>query len=208
MRALSTAAFDALCSGGMVARDFVWFTVRNRDTGAPYSEGYWTDVGLVDAEVINPDTGAVVVRQFRGAGTLISSDPIPLISNLTVRSIDLSLSQVHDRINELIRGFDPKQGRVEIFRGVFDPTSRLLVAPATPRFVGFIDAVKIRTPPEGEVGSVTVTCKSHSQELTRSNPATRSSADQRRRHGTDSIFKDASVAGQVEIFWGEHKKVG
>lgn len=202
MRDLSPENAAALEARQLVARDFVWIVVRNRATGAPFSEGYWTDVGDVSAPVIDPETGAEVTRNFHGTGTLISADPIPLVSNLTVQSIEVSFSQIDDRVNELIREYDPRQGRIQIFRGLFSPASRRIVAPAFPRFVGFIDKIRIRTPKEGEVGSVVATCVSHTQEMTRVNPATRSTADQARRLSTDSFFRDVGTAGELEIFWG------
>ncbi len=83
------------------------------------------------------------------------------MSNITVQNITVTLSQVADRVNNLVRGYDCKQGRMEIYRGLFDPASRKMVAPATPRFVGTIDEAPITTPKEGESGDVTLTCTSN-----------------------------------------------
>ena len=76
------------------------------------------------------------------------------MSNLTVQNITVTLSQVADRVNDLVRGYECKQGRVEIYRGLFDPATRTMVAPAEPRFVGTIDEAPITTPNEGESGDV------------------------------------------------------
>ena len=104
-----------------MARDFIWFQVRDLTTGAPVTDGYWSDVGDVNAQIIDPDTGNIDTRPFAGAGSLISISDIPLVSNLTVQNITVTLSQVADRVNQLVRGYDCKQGRVEIYRGLFDP---------------------------------------------------------------------------------------
>lgn len=187
------------------ARDFIWITVRDRDTGDPHSEGYWSDVTDVQAEVVDPATGATVTRLFYGGAGLIEVAPITMAANLVVQTLEIVLSQLDDRVAELIRGYDPKQGRLTIFRGVINPQTGALLAPAAPIFYGRINEVEIETPAEGGEGGVTVRCVTATQEMTRSNPATRSDTDQRRRSATDNFFQDAGTAGQLEIFWGRAK---
>lgn len=190
-----------------MARDFIWFVVRNRETGLPVTDGLWSDVGNISAQVINPDTGLPDMRDWYGSGTLVAIDDIPMVANLTVQNVRARLSQIDDHINTLIRLYDTKQARVEIYRGLFDPDSREMVAPAECRFVGFVDLVEIETPSENEEGGVTLTCASHTQEITRSNPDTRADASQRLRSATDNFFQDSSTAGQWEVFWGSQRGV-
>jgi len=202
MRELSTENWAALQQRALMPRDFIWFVVRDRTSGAPVTDGYWSDIGNITASVVDPDSGGVVTRTWFGAGSLISISDIPLVSNITVQNITVTLSQVADRVQSLVRFYDCKQGRVEIYRGLFDPATRLMVAPATPRFVGTIDAAPIRTPAEGESGDVQLTCTSNTIELTRTNPDTRSDASQRLRSATDDFFHDAAVVGTWQHFWG------
>lgn len=169
---------------------------------APVTDGYWSDVGSITAEVINPDSGAIDTRTFSGAGSLISISDIPLVSTITVQNITVTLSQVAERVNSLVRTYDCKQGRVEIYRGLFDPETRAMVAAATPRFVGTIDEAPITTPKENETGSVTLLCTSNTQELTRSNPDTRSDASQRLRSSSDNFYQDVATVGGWQQFWG------
>lgn len=201
-RYVSAENYAALQALRLISRDFIWFSVRNRSTGAAVTDGYWSDVGTISAQVINPDSGTIDTRTFYGAGSLISISDIPLISTITVQNINITLSQVADRVNDLVRTYDCKQGRVEIYRGLFDPDTRAMVAPATPRFVGTIDEAPVKTPREGEQGSVTLTCTSNTQELTRSNPDTRSDASQRLRSATDDFYKDVATVGTWQQFWG------
>ena len=201
-RTLSSENYAALQQRNLVARDFVWFIVRDRDDGSPVTDGYWSDVGSITAEVIDPETGGAQSRQFFGADGLISISDILLISTLSVQQVTIELSQVSDRINDLVRTYDCKQGTVQIFRGMFDPLTREMVGPAFPRFVGFIDEAPITTPKEGGIGNVTLTCTSHTQEMTRANSDTRSDASQRLRSATDNFFQDAAVVGTWEHFWG------
>lgn len=204
-RYISPENLAALQARQLVARDFLWLVVRNRSTGAQVTDGLWSDVGNVSAQVINPDTGLVDTRDWYGSGTLVAIDDIPMVSNLSVQNVNIRLSQIDDRINDLVRLYDAKQGRVEIYRGLFDPNSRQMVAPAECRFVGFIDQIEIKTPSENEEGSVTLVCASHTQEMTRGNPDTRSDATQKLRSSTDNFFQDTSTAGEWEVFWGSEK---
>lgn len=204
-REISSANQDALEAGSLVLRDFLTIVARDRDTGDQVSDGMWSDVGTVTAEVVDPDTGLADERTFYGAGTLISIDDIPLVSNLTVQTVTIRLSQVADRVNDLVRTHDCKQARVEIHRGLFDPATRLPAAPAVCRFVGFVDDIEIQTPAEGGDGGVTLSCVSHTQEMTRSNPDTRSHASQVLRSASDDFFADAATVGEWELWWGKRK---
>jgi hypothetical protein len=202
VRDISAANLDALQKRILMPRDFIWFVVRNRTDGTPVTDGYWSDVGSISADIVDPDTGGVVTRTWAGAGSLIQISDIPLVSSLTVQNITVTLSQVADRVNNLVRGYDCKQGRVEIYRGLFDPETRKMVAAATPRFVGTIDEAPITTPAEGENGDVTLTCTSNTVELTRANSDTRSDASQKLRRANDDFFVDTAVVGDWQHFWG------
>lgn len=202
-RTLSAENYSALQQGRLLAKDFIWFQVKDRDSGDAVYDGYWSDVGTTTAAVIDPNTGGSTNRQFFGAGGLISVSAIPLVSNLTVQNVTITLSHVADRVNDLVRTYECKQGRVEIFRGLFDPETRQLVAPAAPRFVGFIDDIQIKTPAEnGSDGGVVITCNSHTQELTRANTETRSDASQQARAPGDDFYADTTVVGGWQFFWG------
>ena len=203
MRDITAENWTALQQRAVMPRDFIWFVVRDRTTGGAVTDGYWSDIGTISAQIIDPDTGGFITRTFYGAGSLIQISDIPLVSNITVQNITVTLSQVADRVNALVRQYDCKQGRVEIYRGLFDPQTRQMVSPATPRFVGTIDQAPIRTPREGESGDVQLTCTSNTIELTRTNPDTRSDASQRLRSATDDFFNDVAVVGSWQHFWGK-----
>lgn len=203
-RSISAENFEALQARRLIARDFIWFEVKDRETGEPEYDGYWSDVGPMTAAVIDPNTGGSTEREFVGAMSLISISDIPMVSNLTVQTVTVVLSQVSDRINDLVRAYECKFGKVQIFRGMFDPETREMVGPAFPRFVGTIDDAPITTPAEGGQGDVTLTCTSHTQEMTRSNPDTRSDASQQLRADGDDFYADVSVVGDWEHFWGKN----
>jgi hypothetical protein len=49
MRNISAENLAALEARQLVARDFLWFVARDRATGAPVTDGMWSDVGDVSA---------------------------------------------------------------------------------------------------------------------------------------------------------------
>lgn len=204
MRPLPPAALAALQERNVTLRDFIWFEARTRDTGAQISAGFWSDLGTTSAQVVDPRTGATVSRSFEGAGGLIQISQIPLTSNLTVQSITVSLSQIAEP-NSLLRGYDLKQARVEIFRSLYAPATLVQLAPAYARFVGYVDEANVSTPAEGAEGGIELTCMSHSQEMSRYNPATRSDAYMQRRTPGDSFSRHAATVGTWEMEWGNAK---
>lgn len=208
MRSFSTTLQNALLSRSIVFRDFLWIVARNRETGAPYPYGFWSDVGSVSVQVVNPLNQQAVTREFEGAGTLIQISDIPAVSNLTVQTITIEMSQISPSVADVVRGYDLKQARVEVFSGYFDPDSRALLEPAFCRFQGFVDDAPIKTPKENEVGSITLTCNSHTAELTRANPETRSHDAQLLRDPMDGFFKDAAAVGDWNVDWGQFGKDG
>lgn len=204
MRVIPVSTQALLEAKTLVTRDFMRITARVRATGEPITEGFWSDIGDVTAQVIDADSGAVVSYDFFGAGALIAIDPIPMVSNLTVQSVTVRFSQLDDRIDELVRLYDVSQARVEIYRGEFDPATMRMVEPATARFVGFVDGAPIETPAEGGEGSVEILCVSAAQELTRGNPDTRSHESQVLRSEGDDFFIDVTGVGSLVIFWGRN----
>lgn len=206
MRDLDAATLAALQSGRVVPRDFLWLRPRDRDTGARVDLGFWSDLGTVAAQVIDPVTDLAVTRNYTGAGDLVSVGPVPLAAGFTVQTVTLRLSQVTAGAAQAVRGYDLRLAPVELHRGYMDPETGLLVAPAQCFFTGEVDDAPISTPPEGEEGEITVTLKSHAQELTRTNPAKRSDADQRKRNPNDGFFRHAATVGTWRVFWGQEGK--
>ncbi|GGA63951.1 hypothetical protein [Pelagibacterium lentulum] len=201
MKTISTANQAALAARRLLPRDFLTITARNRETGEPETVGFWSDLGNVTALVFDPDTRTPALRSFYGAGSLISISDIPAVAGITVQRVTILMSQLDELVEQAVRLYDIKQARVEIHTGLLDPDSRKLIDPAEPLFVGFVDQVEIKTPRENEVGGVTISCTSHTQELARTNPETRSHEDQKRRNANDDFYIDAAVCGEWDHFW-------
>lgn len=204
MRTADPATEAYLSGGAIIARDLLWITVKERDTGLPVSVGFCNDLDSVTLTVVSGLTGATESRTYHGSGTLISISPIPLISDLTVRTVTITLSHINSAVLQAIRGYDPRFGKVEIHRALYDLSTRALVAAPIPHFVGSINGAPISKARPGEEGSITLNVVSHSRELTRVNSLKRSDESQKRRSG-DRFRQYSGVAGQWEFFWGEEK---
>lgn len=203
MRDIDSDTQAALAARALVARDFIQITGKKFSDGSTATAYFWSDLGTVTAEVIDAITGDAASHDYIGTATLLKIDDIPLTSDVTVRTINASLSQINQAVIDAVRGYDLKQAPVQIHRGMFDPQTRQLVAPPLPRFVGFVDQCVINTPQEGSDGSIVLTLTSHTQELTRFNTAKCSDADQKRRSDSDNFYQDIAVVGNWQAFWGE-----
>src|SRR5690606_23081073 len=111
-------------------------------TGDPVTVGFWSDLANVSSLVIDPETRLPALRAFYGSGSLISISDIPAIVGVSVETVTITMSQLHEQVEEAIRLYDCKQARVEIHTGLLDPDSNKLVDPAEPVFVGFVDKIE------------------------------------------------------------------
>lgn len=207
MRDVDSDTLAALQSRILVPRDFIWLTAKDRSTGDPETAGFWNDVGSITASVVDGETGGAVSRVFKGSGNLIAMDDLPLTSDISIRNFTATLSQVSADVAQMVRGYDLKGAPTQIHRGLLDPVTRLLVAPALPRFVGYVDSLVINTPPAAldgtpQFGSIVLTLASHTRELTRFNTDKRSDASQQLRQSGDRFFQYADTMGKRPIFWG------
>lgn len=202
MRDLDSAVLAAIAKGTVIAREFVWLTVKDRDTGDPHTRGFWTGTANITADVVDGLTGLSVSRAFLGGGLLISVGAVPLVADISVRSVDVTLSQIADETQELVREYDARLAPLQIYRGYLDTDTRSLVAAPRARFVGFVDEMAIATPAEGGEGGITLTCVSVTRELTRASTAVRSHEDLIARHPGDLFRRDANVVGKWDLAWG------
>lgn len=187
----------------IVPRNFIVITAKDRDSGDAVVHGFWDDADTVAVNVLDED-GATVSRTFAGDGAVLSLDPIPMRIGLEVRTVQLVLSALHADVLDLVRGDDPRGAKVEIYRGLLDPASGALLAVPRIRFLGKVNAAPIATAAVGGESSVTLAIVSHTRELTRTNPAKKSDAQQQLRSG-DRFRRYTNVAGDWDIWWGERK---
>ncbi|QPC87421.1 hypothetical protein GA830_12210 [Mesorhizobium sp. NBSH29] len=199
----STSA-EMQARAGLIYRDLIWITAKNRTTGAPQSIGLWTGDDTSDINVISGATGAPATRTYYGAAGNMKIPSIPLVTDLSVRTISVIFGQLHPSIVLAVRGYDVRNAPVEIHRIYLNRDTRNPIAPALSRFLGFVNSAPIETPKAGETGSITLNLVSHTRSLTKKGTAKKSDESQRLRSG-DRFYKYTDVAGQWEISWGENK---
>lgn len=206
MFSLESAEITALQQSVIDWRNFVWFTVRDRDTGNPANAGFWSDAGPFTGDVKDALTGSTVSRTFSGAG-LVSVGAIPRTVGLAVRRVEIVLSAIDATAEAAFRTYDMRLAPVQIYRGLMTPGTFNLVAPAKPVFIGFVDTAPVVTPAEGGASRVNISVVSHTVELTRKNPDVRSHESQQRRSPGDDFYKDVGVVSEWEVPWGENRKI-
>jgi hypothetical protein len=202
MRDIAAEEIAAIQSPTVVARNMLWVTAKNRSTQADESMGFWNDVMFVTASVKDGRTGAIVNRDFLGVGMALTIGSIPLTSDITIRSVDIDIPYLDSTVAQLVRGYDVRGAPMQLYRGYFDPATRIMVAPAKARFIGYVDGSPIVTPKEGGEGSITLHCVSTTRELTRTSSEVRSRESQLLRSAGDLFYADTGVVGEWTLFWG------
>jgi hypothetical protein len=193
---------------GVITRRFVWIIAKNRTTGAEEPAGFWNGEYAIDVEVVSGQSGLPETRTYEGAGSLLTVDDINLVSDLTIQTLRVKLSQTNAAVNNAIRGYDPRNAKIEVHYGLLDIASRKLVSRPLPHFVGIINKLPVTRAKAGGSGGVVAEAVSRTRELTITNPAKKSDETQKLRGG-DRLRKYSSVAGSWSIFWGEQKaKIG
>lgn len=187
-------------------RNFIVITAKDRVTGDPSVRCFWDEAETVAVNVID-EVGDTVSHNFVGDGAILNVDPIPMRIGLEVRTIQIVLSALHGEVQNLVRGDEPRGAKVEIYRGLLSKSSGLLVAAPRIRFLGKINEAPIDTAAVGGESTVTLRVVSHTRELTRTNPAKKSDAQQKRRSG-DRFRRHSGKAAQwlADVWWGEAKK--
>lgn len=201
VRPLDTATQDAVRDRSrVIVRNFVLVTLVD---GSLFG---FTDFGEdVALNIVDGETGSTVSRTYFGDNRpILDLDPVPLKMGLEIDTTQVVLSQIHPAVQEMARGNDCRNAKVQIHRGYLDPDTMLPVAAPRCRRLGQINGLPIVTPAAGGEGSITLRVVSHTRELTRINPAKRSDVAQQLRGG-DRFRRYAGTAFQWEIFWGETK---
>lgn len=205
MKNLDPAFLAALVGArdtGLAPVRLVWIDAHDRETGDVVGRGFWTWDEDIEAEVIGGTTGTPVTRTYTGGADLSVGD-IVYVSDLTIQSVEISMSQIADAAQDLVRGLDVRLARVEIHDGLIDPATGGFVAPPEPVFLGLVDAAPITTPAAGGEGSISLSVISEPiSMLSRINPRKASYHGQAQRNG-DQWGKYASTVSTWEIKWAK-----
>lgn len=192
------AALLAAPTNGIVTRDFVWMRALNTDTDAMENIGFWSGNVPVTAPVIRPSDGEEVDRDWIGMQGLMQVPSVPMTMKMEVRSIKIVFSNLSPDVLNAALVYNAKNQTVQIFRGIFDPSTMALVDPATCRFDGFVNRILIKRGKAGNDGQVIVECQSHARTLTVSSYAKLSDEFFKRR-GARQPYLDVVP----KIVWGQ-----
>lgn len=188
----------------IIIRNFV--SVNALDGDGDLVQYGFTDWGEnVTLNVIDGRTGATVSRNYAGdGGPIMGIDPIPLRVGIEIPTVQVTLSQIHSVVQDMVRNHNIRGVEAQIHRAYLDPVSYQPVAAPRCRLLGFVNGAPITTPEAGNMGGVVLQITSHTRELTRTNPAKRSDETQKLR-SNDRFRRYGSVAGEWDIFWGQDK---
>lgn len=184
-------------------RNFVVVTAKDRGDGSASVRCFWDDAETVSTNVLD-ENGDLTSHNFVGDGAIKSMDPIPMRIGLEVRTIEIVFSAIHAEVENLFRGDDPRGAKVEVYRGLLDTDSGLLVAAPRLRFLGKVNEAPIQTAAASGASTATLRVVSHTRELTRTNSAKKSDAQQRKR--SDDRFRRYSGKQRqwlADVWWGE-----
>lgn len=201
MRSVPVNTYNVLVNApenGIKVRDFVWI----ENVGGSQGWGFYSGIDpSISLNVISAQTGQPEFREYRGAGTLQSISDIRLTVGLDVYNISVSLSNISPIVNEMVRGNNIRNGRVEVHRGIIDPLTDELADPPMVHFYGTVNQSNPRRSAVGGSGGIEIICTSFTNELTRSNPALFSDATMMRRDG-DRFCRYMEVMADVKLPWG------
>jgi hypothetical protein len=197
------STITALQSGTLILRDFV--TISGRDgSNTPVTFNFWTGEDNVSTSVVSAITGSAGSRNYIGGGTLLDVPAIVDAIGLEARSIDISLSQIHASVQDMVRAYNIRVATVEIHRGIYSPATWALVSTPFPRFLGRVDVAPVSTPEVGGTGAITITAIPDVIDLTRTSSKLKSDETQKLR-SSDRFRRYSDSAGDIEVWWGQAK---
>lgn len=181
-----------------------FFHVRPRDraTGAVVEMSFWT--GGYDLPLVMPvPEGPNVARAHIGdVGLKVGA--ITYGAGLKDRPVSVTMSQIADAAQAMLRGFDLRAAYCEIHVGLRHKGA--LASDPVLMWVGMVDEAPLATPAVGGEGSITLSVRSEIMtQLQQTNPAKSSDAHQRRRAPDDAFGQYASTVSSRALKWYEKK---
>lgn len=183
---------------GIIARQLVWITAKNRSTGDPESIGFWNGE---DHETITINGDA---RVYYGAGTTLQVPRVVTEIGVKVRTHRITFSSVAPEVQVALRQYDARLAPIEVHRVLLDLDSRNLVSEPHRVLKGWINKAPIPTKKPGDSAEMTIEMVTSARMLTRTLALLKSDESQKQRGG-DRFRKYADISGDVQTYWGEEK---
>lgn len=182
---------------------FFWCVGKDRDTGEARPMGLWSGDEDITITLRQPD-GSMVSRSYVGGCNLDIPDGLPMVADLTDNPVMVTLSQIADAAQLLVRGYDVRMAYCEIHAttragGVFTAAPQL-------QWVGIVDEGAIDTPAVGGDDGISLSVRSEIMwQLTATNPAKSSDSHQKRRNPNDQFAKYSAIAASWQEQWYKTK---
>jgi len=197
-----SATQTVLASPHLAIADMVEVRVRRRSDNSEVREFIWSGAETITQRVRDPFTGAIREESWDGMGQLISVGDFDAVSNISVTSFTVRLSNVSDDVDELFRTYEAKYGTAIFYRSFWNPKTGLFAAPGISEFVGTIENIAVTDAIDDEYGYVEIEIRSIYHELTRSSPAIISDQWQRVRDPNDELVLHSASLADRTAFWG------
>lgn len=193
------ASLTAARDGQIAPVYFLYVQAKDRDTGDTQPVGIWSGDEDITINVEAPD-GTTVSRTYYGGCNLDIPDGIPYVADLTDNPVRVSISQIADTDQILVRGYDVRLAYCEIH--VTTWTGGALTSVPQLQWVGIVDEAPISTPAAGSEGNISFSIRSEiMSQLTLTNPAKSSDSHQKRRRSTDQFCKYSGTVKSWNIQW-------
>lgn len=187
---------------GVSQRRFLTVWAKERlNPSITHQVGLWTGDRTISCQVQDGNTGLYETRTFTGGVTLDIPD-IPEVSDLTIQSIEISVSQNAEIIDLIAREWDLRLARIELHEAAFQPGTPVMAGEPEILFLGVVDKNPITTPAGGSEGSATISIVSSAiMDLQRQNPA-KSSYEYQKRRNFDEWGKYSAKVKTWKLPWG------
>lgn len=183
---------------GIIARQMIWFSAKNRTTGATETIGFWNGDDHVTLTIDGDE------RTYFGAGTTMRVPRIITEVGIQARTHRITFSAVAAETLIALRQYNARHAPVEIHRALYDINTRSLVSEPHRVFKGWINNAPIPRKPPGEDATLDISLTSSARALTR-NLALMKSDESQKLRADDRFRKYADISGDVTTYWGEVK---
>lgn len=197
MRALpSEISTYLLENDGVIIRQLLWVSAKNRATGEYENIGFWSGEDH-ETFVVEGET-----RVYYGSGQFINFGELTLESTLNIRKLSATVAPISPEMEVVLRQYDPKMAPTQVHLAFYSPTTNVLIAPPFRVHKGWIDKFPVTTPAVGGEGSGKIDLMGHTRIMTRTLPTKRSDSSQRKRNAGDTFYANVGMTGQVSTPWG------
>lgn len=208
MQIYDTMLADSLAAardGAVAPVWFLWVVAKDRSSGEDQPVGLWGGDEDITLTMEQAD-GTTVSRTYVGGCNLDIPDGIPYVADLTDNPVTVTMSQIADTAQLMVRGYDVRLSYCEIHATTW--TGGALTSIPQLQWVGIIDEAPITTPAtgsdneSGSDGGISLTIRSEIMSmLTATNPAKSSDAQQQKRLSGDLFCKYAGTIESWNLQW-------